>query len=145
MNFPQEGADRRDLQRPGAGLSAKLTEPAFTVMSRACNNIAVLSRPCHHEIRTAKPDRSNQESTGDGRGILRSAEHAARWQPLKRDLISQRTKNALAASKAQGKRRGGYRGVPKPNFEVGLKVGQERAVAFASLVRPILQNCPMTA
>ena len=57
---------------------------------------------------------------------------------LEAGMISKRTKDALAASKARGKILGGYRGGPKPNPEVGLKARQERAAVFTSSVRPII-------
>ena len=57
---------------------------------------------------------------------------------LEAGMISKRTKDALAASKARGKILGGYRGGPKPNPEIGLKARQERAAVFTSSVRPII-------
>jgi DNA invertase Pin-like site-specific DNA recombinase len=57
---------------------------------------------------------------------------------LEAGLISKRTKDALAASKARGKVLGGYRGGPKIDPSVGLKARQERAVQYATSVRPIV-------
>jgi DNA invertase Pin-like site-specific DNA recombinase len=57
---------------------------------------------------------------------------------LEAGLISKRTKDALAASKARGKVLGGYRGGPKVDPSVGLKARQERAAQYAASVRPIV-------
>ena len=57
---------------------------------------------------------------------------------LEAGLISKRTKDALAASKARGKVLGGYRGGPKIDPSVGLKARQERAARYAASVRPIV-------
>jgi DNA invertase Pin-like site-specific DNA recombinase len=57
---------------------------------------------------------------------------------LEAGLISKRTKDALAASKARGKALGGYRGGPKVDPSVGLRVRQERAAQYAASVRPIV-------
>jgi DNA invertase Pin-like site-specific DNA recombinase len=59
---------------------------------------------------------------------------------LEAGLISKRTKDALAASKARGKVLGGYRGGPKIDPSVGLKARQERAVQYAASVRPIVNE-----
>lgn len=57
---------------------------------------------------------------------------------LEAGLISKRTKDALAASKARGKALGGYRGGPKIDPSVGLMARRERAAEYAASVRPIV-------
>jgi DNA invertase Pin-like site-specific DNA recombinase len=57
---------------------------------------------------------------------------------LEAGLISKRTKDALAASKARGKALGGYRGGPKVDPAAGLRAQRERAAQYADSVRPIV-------
>jgi DNA invertase Pin-like site-specific DNA recombinase len=55
-------------------------------------------------------------------------------------LISERTKAALAASKARGTVLGGYRGGPVPDASLGGKARQEAADSFAALVGPMIRE-----
>ena len=57
-----------------------------------------------------------------------------------RELISQRTKAALAAAKARGKRLGGYRGGPVPSTASAAAARQAKADAFAARVSPIVRD-----
>jgi DNA invertase Pin-like site-specific DNA recombinase len=57
---------------------------------------------------------------------------------LEAGLISKRTKDALAETKAPGTVLGGYRGGPKIDPSVGLRARQARAQAWASSVRPVV-------
>ena len=56
---------------------------------------------------------------------------------LEAGLISERTKAALAASKARGTVLGGYRGGPPPNGALGAAENRKRADAFATRVAPM--------
>jgi DNA invertase Pin-like site-specific DNA recombinase len=56
-----------------------------------------------------------------------------------RELISERTKAALAAAKARGVVMGGYRGVP-PDGRLGAAANAEAAQAFAVLVGPMVKT-----
>jgi DNA invertase Pin-like site-specific DNA recombinase len=51
-----------------------------------------------------------------------------------REAIAKRTKEALAAAKARGKRLGGYRGGPPPNGQLGGARRRAKADAFATRV-----------
>jgi DNA invertase Pin-like site-specific DNA recombinase len=58
-----------------------------------------------------------------------------------REMISARTKAALAAAKARGQALGGWRGGPKPSTSVyaaGLATRQANAGAFAARLRPMV-------
>lgn len=57
-----------------------------------------------------------------------------------RQLISQRTKAALAAAKARGIRLGGFRGGPIPDAAAAAEVRMARADAFAARVAPIARK-----
>jgi DNA invertase Pin-like site-specific DNA recombinase len=52
-------------------------------------------------------------------------------------MVSARTKAALAAAKARGRRLGGWRGGPAPDPEAGRKAIARRAEEFAASVGPI--------
>ena len=56
---------------------------------------------------------------------------------LEAGLISQRTKAALAAAKARGRRLGGWRGGQKVDPMAGLQARQARATTFAASVGPL--------
>ena len=58
---------------------------------------------------------------------------------LERGLISQRTKVALAASKARGRTLGGYRGGPVVDHAKGTQAIQATADGFAASVGPMIQ------
>jgi DNA invertase Pin-like site-specific DNA recombinase len=55
-----------------------------------------------------------------------------------RKAISERTKDALAASKARGKKLGGYRGAPPPNTLLGTAARVAKADEFAKRVGPTI-------
>lgn len=57
-----------------------------------------------------------------------------------REMIAARTKAALAAAKARGKRLGGWRGGPKVNSSLGREAIQERADAYAARVAPSVRE-----
>lgn len=55
-----------------------------------------------------------------------------------REMISKRTKLALAAVKARGKALGGYRGGPVPDSSAGIEAHQARAAGYAANLKPVL-------
>ena len=57
-----------------------------------------------------------------------------------RQLISQRTKAALAAAKAKGRVLGGYRGGPVPPSVVAIAAYKAKADEFAARVAPIARE-----
>ncbi len=57
-----------------------------------------------------------------------------------REMISARTKAALAAAKARGRKLGGYRGGPVPNAALAGAAVIAQADAFASRVQPIARE-----
>jgi DNA invertase Pin-like site-specific DNA recombinase len=57
-----------------------------------------------------------------------------------RELISKRTKEALAAAKARGKQLGGWRGGPLPNSALATEARQKAADGFAASVAPIIHE-----
>ena len=59
------------------------------------------------------------------------AEHEAK-------AISARTKDALAAAKARGRKLGGYRGAPAPDAALGVAARRAKADAFAARVMPTI-------
>jgi len=59
---------------------------------------------------------------------------------LERGLINQRTKAALAASKARGKALGGYRGGPAVDHAKGTEAIQKAADDFAASVSPMVRE-----
>jgi DNA invertase Pin-like site-specific DNA recombinase len=56
-----------------------------------------------------------------------------------REMISKRTKEALAAAKARGAKLGGYRGGKPPPAAVGTAARRAKADAFAARVRPTIE------
>jgi len=59
---------------------------------------------------------------------------------LERGLISERTKAALQAAKARGKRLGGYRGGAKVDPAMGLEARQKAAEGFRARVLPAIEE-----
>src|SRR3954468_23094042 len=57
-----------------------------------------------------------------------------------RELISTRTKAALAVAKARGKRLGGYRGGPVPSAGSAAEARRAKADAFAARVLPTIRE-----
>lgn len=57
-----------------------------------------------------------------------------------RRAISDRTKAALAATKARGTVLGGYRGGPVVDYRAGIEARQAKALAFAESVRPTVEE-----
>jgi DNA invertase Pin-like site-specific DNA recombinase len=53
-------------------------------------------------------------------------------------MISERTRSALAAAKARGKRLGGYRGGPVPDAQLAAEAHRKRADAFAVFLAPVM-------
>jgi DNA invertase Pin-like site-specific DNA recombinase len=59
---------------------------------------------------------------------------------LEAGLISQRTKAALAASKARGRVLGGYRGSKPPEAALGVSARQEKAASFSAGLAPLARS-----
>ena len=55
-----------------------------------------------------------------------------------RDMISARTKAALAATKARGTKLGGWRGGPVVNGQLGADANRKRADEYAAMLAPVL-------
>jgi DNA invertase Pin-like site-specific DNA recombinase len=99
---------------------------------RLTRNLSVLCKLRDNGIRFVAVDNAN--ATELTVNILISvAQEEAR-------LISERTKQALAASKARGTVLGGYRGGPVPDAHLGAKARQEAADGFAALVGPMMRE-----
>jgi len=61
-----------------------------------------------------------------------------------RRVISERTKHALVAAKARGKRLGGYRGGDVPDHAKGTQAASMKAREYAQSVRPMLEEMKAT-
>jgi DNA invertase Pin-like site-specific DNA recombinase len=61
-----------------------------------------------------------------------------------RELISKRTKDALAASKARGTKLGGWRGGPVPDSAKATEARQKAADGFAASVAPMIRELRRT-
>jgi DNA invertase Pin-like site-specific DNA recombinase len=57
-----------------------------------------------------------------------------------RDMISARTKAALAATKARGTKPGGYRGGPVVDGQLGAEDKRTKADQYAEMLAPVLEG-----